>query len=217
MTQVFYPNKEFVLLYRNQEINTPQILLAHDKNDQEMPYAAQITFFPNFNIEDVDETYQRYQEDSQYEFQVDQNNLRGEYIFIVDRSGSMSGTRMSMTAQVLSQLLALLPKDSYYNVISFGSAYQAMYPESIYRSDENVKQSASAISQFESNMGGTEIFEPLQFALQSRNITHYPKNIILLTDGQVWNVNQCLAMIKQAVSDENIRVYAVGIGNGISK
>lgn len=45
-----------------------------------------------------------------------------EYLFLVDRSGSMSGGRIETAKQALETLLRILPsKGSYVNIFSFGS------------------------------------------------------------------------------------------------
>jgi len=50
-----------------------------------------------------------------------------EFIFLVDRSGSMDGDRIEMTKSVLNELLDRIPIDSYFNIVSFGSYYELMY------------------------------------------------------------------------------------------
>jgi len=57
-----------------------------------------ITFFPDFNIDDDNLTYKKFEvqflENKEEEFNYDQKNIKGEFIFVVDRSGSMDGDRI---------------------------------------------------------------------------------------------------------------------------
>ena len=45
------------------------------------------------------------------------------YIFLVDRSGSMSGGKMTTTNEALILFLKSLPVGSYFEIISFGSSH----------------------------------------------------------------------------------------------
>ena len=56
-------------------------------------------------------------------FDIDINSSRAEFIFILDRSGSMWGKRMDKAKEALILFIQSLPIDSYFNVISFGSNF----------------------------------------------------------------------------------------------
>jgi len=49
ISKEFFPDKEFVLLFRNEEVNKPSISVEYNKNDENIPYAAYVSFFPDFN------------------------------------------------------------------------------------------------------------------------------------------------------------------------
>jgi hypothetical protein len=63
-------------------------------------------------------------------------------------------------------------------------------------------------------MGGTEIYNPLEIILNQPKIPNYDKVIFLVTDGQVYNED---AVVKLIRSKPNVRIQAIGIGNGVSK
>lgn len=64
------------------------------------------------------------------------------------------------------------------------------------------------------DMGGTEIYQPLQVLLQEKVQEGYPRHIFLLTDGGVSNTQGVIRMVKK--STKYCRVHCIGIGNGAS-
>lgn len=53
----------------------------------------------------------------------------GEFIFLIDRSGSMDGKKIQNAKKALLLFLKSLPVDSYFNVIGFGSRFESLFPE----------------------------------------------------------------------------------------
>jgi len=89
-----------------------------------------------------------------------------EYVFLIDRSGSMSGNPMDLAVQALKLFLHSLPEGSKFNVVSFGSSYAKLFDMSVAYNDENFKKAIAEVSTFQADMGGTEIYEPLQDLLK---------------------------------------------------
>lgn len=65
-----------------------------------------------------------------------------------------------------------------------------------------------------SNMGGTEIETPLRKILKSKVIPGYPKQIFLLTDGEVNNTEAVIDIVRKNIKYS--RVHAIGLGDGAS-
>ena len=56
---------------------------------------------------------------------------KAEFVFIVDRSGSMGGDRIDAAKEALLLLLKSLPVGCSFNVVSFGSSHQLLFPEGV--------------------------------------------------------------------------------------
>ena len=48
------------------------------------------------------------------------------FTFVVDRSGSMGGQKMEITKESLKLFIQSLPEGSQFQIISFGSKFEAM-------------------------------------------------------------------------------------------
>ncbi len=83
------------------------------------------------------------------------DEYKGEYIFLLDRSGSMSGKRIQQAVQALVLFLMSLPENSFFNIVSFGSNFDRLYPESQKYSDEIIEQTVELLEKFNANYGGT--------------------------------------------------------------
>ena len=51
------------------------------------------------------------------------------FVFIVDRSGSMAGSKMKTTKEALVLFLKSLPSDSMFEVVSFGNTFNLLSEE----------------------------------------------------------------------------------------
>ena len=47
------------------------------------------------------------------------------YLFLVDRSGSMSGSRMTTTVEALKLFMKSLPPGCMFDIISYGTVYKS--------------------------------------------------------------------------------------------
>ena len=210
------PNKDFTLIFRYASINETNCLLSQI-DDIQYPYCSMVSFFPNFNDSNDEDTFQAIMKDSVKDnYEVNLLKAKGEFIFILDRSGSMSGHRIDMAKKALKLFVKSLPPDSYLNIIGFGNDYQCLFDKS-QKIDEDLLDHVlnHDIPKIKADLGGTELYKPLLFALESKKINKHPKNIFMLTDGEVGNVDTLLSLILR--NNEESRIYTIGIGNGCSR
>ena len=73
------------------------------------------------------------------------------------------------------------------------------------------------LNSFDANMGGTETYSAIKATID-RRFTDIPLDVIVLTDGDIWDQESLFAYINDQVksSKGNIRVFTLGIGNGVS-
>ncbi|KAL3992055.1 large subunit ribosomal protein L37e [Sarotherodon galilaeus] len=138
----------------------------------------------------------------------------GEFVFLMDRSGSMSNTRIRSAKDTLLLLLKSLPMGCYFNIYSFGSCYEHIFPKSVEYSQQTMKESLKKVEQMEANLGGTEILEPLKHIYSQPCIPNQPRQLFVFTDGEVRNTKEVIDLVKN--NSDSHRCFSFGIGEGAS-
>lgn len=148
------------------------------------------------------------------------------YIFLIDRSGSMGGERMIQAINSLVLFLETVENNSYINIVSFGSNYNALFSNSVICSKLNIQKIINIVKKFKADMGGTELFNCIKDVINNKLASfeefsseifiNYEKIIILLTDGDISNISQLTKFLKSEVLIQKIRIFTVGIGNSVN-
>jgi len=213
-----YPNKDYELYYQTVNQFAPQAIVEKHPTIANS-YVGFIEFFPIFNTYSDDIAYSYIQQMSSSKSNIpavladDGKYAKLEFLFILDRSGSMGGTRIQNLKTAMDKILDILPGDAYFNMYYFGSTFDKFSPTSSLVSLNRLAAKTALIS-VDANYGGTEIYDPIKAAINSPMISEYPKIIILLTDGNVSNSDQIIKLVKD--NTNLARTFAIGIGNGIS-
>lgn len=148
---------------------------------------------------------------------TEQKISNAEYIILLDRSGSMdSQDRIILACNALSKFIDILPLDTYFNIVSFGTKYDFMFPNSEKMTPENKTKCKNIIKTIKADMDGTELFNPIEKVIQmpfQNEITE--RNIILISDGDVGNPSTITKLIKSV--DCNTRFFTIGVGKDVSR
>ena len=139
------------------------------------------------------------------------------FIFLIDQSGSMSGSPIKVASKALLLFLQSLPAGSYYQIIGFGSEYKVYDNIPKEYNQKNLQKSIGIVEKLKGDMGGTNIYAPLEYIYKSKDYEKVllPRNIFLLTDGEIDNKKKTLALIEN--NSNEFSVYSFGIGNGFDK
>ncbi|XP_023373099.1 von Willebrand factor A domain-containing protein 5A isoform X2 [Otolemur garnettii] len=147
----------------------------------------------------------------------------GEFIFLMDRSGSMetpmSGQgiaqqRIEAAKETLILLLKSLPIGCYFNIYGFGSTYEAFFEQSVKYSQQTMTEALERVRLMRADLGGTEILAPLQNIYRVPSISGHPLQLFVFTDGEV---NDTYSVIKEVgMNKHKHRCFSFGIGEGAS-
>ncbi|XP_035988435.1 von Willebrand factor A domain-containing protein 5A isoform X1 [Fundulus heteroclitus] len=147
----------------------------------------------------------------------------GEFVFLLDRSGSMDcpmndstpqETRISSARDTLLLLLKSLPMGCYFNIYSFGSQFEHIFPTSVEYSEKTMEEALKKVEKMQDDLGGTEILLPLKHIYAQPCIPKQPRQLFIFTDGEVGNTKEVTDLVKMNAGTH--RCFSFGIGEGAS-
>lgn len=138
-----------------------------------------------------------------------------EVVFLLDCSGSMGGVSIREAKKALSLCIRALGEHDTFNLVCFGSSHRALWTEPRRYDDTSLSAASSWVKSVDANLGGTVILTPLKEILEAPRDPERPRRVLLLTDGQVSNEADVIALARQHA--EHTRVFTFGIGAGASE
>jgi len=160
-------------------------------------------------------------------------NVKTELLFILDCSGSMQGEPILAVKETMRQaMLALDQNLVYFNIFSFGSSWKSLFKEPASVSSSSTAATAAISSSkavnddtrnaalqylktMDADLGGTEVEPVLRHVLGQTTKEGYPRQVIFLTDGQVENTAEVLALV--AKHKTSMRLFSIGMGSSVSR
>lgn len=139
-------------------------------------------------------------------------------VFVVDRSGSMSGKKIEQARGALEFVLGNLRKGDLFNIIAYDSAVESFRPELQRFNDETRKEALGFVEGIYAG-GSTNINEALQTALGQLTDSKRPSYVVFLTDGLPTAGETDEAKIVEKAKDANnvrARIFTFGVGYDVN-
>ncbi len=138
-----------------------------------------------------------------------------EFVFLLDRSGSMSGDKMKQMQRALALFVRSLPVNCHLNIVGFGSTFQFLWPEAQEYSDKLVTEVDRYTDALAADMGGTELQQAFEAIFKLPIVSKSGiRKIFVLTDGEVSDAEKVYYPIR--ANNTYHRVFALGIGDSVS-
>jgi len=145
-------------------------------------------------------------------------DLSKNVVFILDRSGSMSGQKIEQARGALKFLVGQLKPGDTFNIVAYDSTVETFRPELERVKDETI-QAALGFADSLVSGGSTNIDAALQTALHMLNDSARPSYVLFLTDGLPTageqNEMKIAANAKQA-NTVNARLFCFGVGYDVN-
>jgi uncharacterized protein YegL len=167
---------------------------ASEEGGKETEAALLLSFYPNIKSKSEEDEFEPF----------------CEFIFLVDQSGSMAGSRINQAKNALHLFLRSLPEGTMFNIVGFGTAFRKLFSESQEYNSTSFSAATNHVNAMKADLGGTNVLAPLQDILSGGPNLDYPRQVFLLTDGDVDNTNQVIEYVKK--NSNGTRIFTFGIG-----
>lgn len=152
------------------------------------------------------------------QFSQQQWASRVNYLFVVDRSGSMGhpNTKFNALKHTLQMFIGQLPPNARYQVISYGQDFEWLGRRKLMLEHNlhNAEATKEEISKFTYSMGASIAFAPLEDIFSLDINQGQKQRIFLLTDGAIEQQMETIDLIKKGCRrSTDTRVFTVGIGD----
>lgn len=143
--------------------------------------------------------------------------LEKDFIFVLDRSSSMSGTKIEQAKEALRFCIRNLNDGDRFNLISFNADVEPFSEKLVPVKDK--RQTALAFISRIDALGHTNINDALLTALAAEPDAARPRILIFLTDGEPTVGEREPVRILKNISEANrgqARIFVFGVGNDVN-
>ena len=191
------PDRDFVLYYTVSKEDLGLNMLPYRKGEEDGFFIAMIT--PDAGL-------------------AAKKTVAKDLIFVLDRSGSMSGEKIEQAKSALESCLNGLNAEDKFEIIFFSDDVAQYRREVVKASSNTVREAVQFVKEIEAE-GGTNINEALLAALELIKPDDRPKYVIFLTDGLptvgTTDVGKIVEHVNQA-NTKKARLFVFGVGYDVN-
>ncbi len=137
-----------------------------------------------------------------------------EFIFVLDRSGSMTGDAIKQARNALRACLRTLNPQDRFQILLFDDNLEWYQPEPSRVTQAEIDMADTFLAQVEGR-GGTEIVAALQAALTRPVDEKYLRYVVFLTDGAVSAEEGAFDQVRRHAA--KARIFTFGIGPSVNR
>jgi Ca-activated chloride channel family protein len=137
-----------------------------------------------------------------------------EMIFVIDRSGSMSGFPIEKAKETMRLAMARMNPRDTFNLLSFSGGTGRCFPRPV----PNTPQHRATALQYLADLygsGGTQMMPAVLEALGGEHDSERVRIVAFMTDGYIGNDFAIIDAVRQHAGTS--RVFAFGIGNAVNR
>ena len=192
------PDKNFSLFFKSDSGKIGLSALTFRETDDPKGFFL-LDIAPNFEIKDQD---------------IEDKDIT----FVLDVSGSMAGDKLHQAKQALLFCINNLNKGDRFEVIRFSTEAEALFNGLAEAHPENRQRAIKFVESLKA-VGGTNIEDALNLALQQKGDALRPQAVLFITDGKPTvnetDENKLVDLVKKRAQG-NVRIFTFGIGHEIN-
>jgi Ca-activated chloride channel family protein len=186
------PNKDFVLVYETSSDKIEDALLAH--TDQRGKFFTLVLQPPKRVRTEL--------------------IVPKEIVFVIDKSGSMSGFPIETAKQAMRLCIEGLHENDTFNLMTFEGGVGFCFDRPVPNTDANRQKALQYLASLQGS-GGTEMMKAIHACLAGQDDPERVRVVCFMTDGYVGNDMAIIDAVKRNAGIA--RVFSFGIGTSVNR
>jgi len=137
-----------------------------------------------------------------------------EMVFVLDCSGSMSGTPLDQAKSAVNAALDNLQEGDTFQIIRFSDNASHFGATPVPATAHNIQRARNFLRNLNS-MGGTQMIEGIRAALDFPHDPSRLRFVSFMTDGYIGNDRDIIAAVHERIG--NARIFSFGVGSSVNR